>query len=180
MKCLSIQQPWASAIVLEGPLGKDVENRNWRFAPNHRGSLFIHASKTIDENGFLEIANISPETRRMLNDPPATGCIVGIVDLVDVVRDSNSIWFFGRLGFVFERRRKLPEILPCRGHLGIWELSVADFDCVHSWDLAHFYWRRQMDGLDAMDGSDRPEYCEMARRRIAHAAQAGKQLELIG
>ena len=39
MKCLSILQPWAWAIIHGG---KDVENRTWRTA--YRGPLLIHAS----------------------------------------------------------------------------------------------------------------------------------------
>ena len=43
LPCLSLRQPWASALFL---LGKDVENRTW--FTTYRGPLLIHASKTIE------------------------------------------------------------------------------------------------------------------------------------
>lgn len=43
MKCLTICQPWAWAIV-HGP--KRIENRTW--PTNHRGKLLIHAGKSRD------------------------------------------------------------------------------------------------------------------------------------
>jgi hypothetical protein len=42
MKALSIQQPWAWAII---HAGKRVENRTW--STRFRGPFFIHAGKTI-------------------------------------------------------------------------------------------------------------------------------------
>lgn len=47
MKALTVQQPWAWAIV-EG--GKDVENRTQVWS--YRGSLAIHAGARISERGF--------------------------------------------------------------------------------------------------------------------------------
>jgi hypothetical protein len=41
MKCLSVHQPWAWAIV-GGP--KRIEHRTWRTA--HRGQLLIHAGRS--------------------------------------------------------------------------------------------------------------------------------------
>ncbi|MDD5394961.1 MAG: ASCH domain-containing protein [Thiothrix sp.] len=51
MKALSIQQPWAWAIL---NAGKDIENRDW-YTPV-RGRILIHAGKKIDKGsiGFIE------------------------------------------------------------------------------------------------------------------------------
>lgn len=46
MKCLSIRQPWAWAILYAG---KDIENRTW--FTYHRGPFLLHASKTYDDEG---------------------------------------------------------------------------------------------------------------------------------
>jgi hypothetical protein len=42
MKCVSLHQPWAWAVL---HAGKKVENRTW--ATRHRGPLLIHAARTL-------------------------------------------------------------------------------------------------------------------------------------
>jgi hypothetical protein len=78
-----VRQPWAWAII-DG--GKEVENRTW--PTSHRGPLLIHAGLQDDLNGwhFLDESNIP------LPVDPATGGIVGVVDLVDRVQGYHSAW----------------------------------------------------------------------------------------
>lgn len=48
MKCISIRQPWAYAIIY---CGKNIENRSW--STSYRGPLLIHASlnqKKLDQD----------------------------------------------------------------------------------------------------------------------------------
>jgi len=47
MIALSIQQPWAWAIIHGG---KDVENRTW--PTKFRGRFLVHASRKFDWEGF--------------------------------------------------------------------------------------------------------------------------------
>lgn len=90
MKCLSVRQPYAWAIIHGG---KDTENREW--ATTYRGPLLIQAAKTrgvADEKDWLEeLAEICsvqvPEF-----DGYARGAIIGLVQLVDCVRDSKSLF----------------------------------------------------------------------------------------
>lgn len=107
MKALTVQQPWASAMVhpgiTRGGLVKDVENRTqmWR----HRGPLAIHAGQRVSQRG-LDSPLIAPPHQRngphvtqvdgdarvwwRLGDGTKWGCvlplgkIIGVVDLVDV------------------------------------------------------------------------------------------------
>lgn len=123
MKCLSIKQPWAWAIIHGG---KPVENRS--YPRKYRGPLLIHAGKTFDHNGYawmienkgilgLDIPNLGfPETYFKV------GGIIGKVDMVDCVTRYDSEWFFGKYGFVFKNPEPLP-FQPCRGQLGIFDVD---------------------------------------------------------
>ena len=73
LKALSLKQPWAWAIFH----GKDVENRTW--STPYSGKLLIHASKTVDEAGYLFLAS------RGIVPPPnlPRGQFVGEVNMVD-------------------------------------------------------------------------------------------------
>lgn len=76
MQCLSVMQPWVHHIFFDG---KDVENRTWK--TDFRWDLLIHAGKRFD--GSID----TPEERAM-----ERGAIVGVVSLVDVVRNAHSTW----------------------------------------------------------------------------------------
>jgi hypothetical protein len=51
-----------------------------------------------------------------------TGGIVGVVQIIDVVRRSDSRWFSGPYGFVLHGGRPLP-FVACRGALGLFDVS---------------------------------------------------------
>lgn len=103
MKALSIKQPWAWLIV-NGY--KDIENRNWR--RKYRGKLLIHASLKFDKKAYDEITKSRPDIP--LPDPKdyEHGGIVGSVELVDIVTESNSEWFIGVYGFKLTNPKVLP------------------------------------------------------------------------
>jgi hypothetical protein len=52
------------------------------------------------------------------------GAIIGMVDIVGVVRESSSEWFAGPFGFVLENPRALPEPIPCKGALRFWDVPL--------------------------------------------------------
>lgn len=122
---LSIRQPWAWAII---HAGKDIENRDWK--PSNpgirkRGLIAVHAAKGMTK------AEYAAAREFMRGDlgitcPPAfdlpRGGLVGAVEIVDVVRDSASRWFFGPLGLVL-RNAKPCAFRPVVGQLGFfkWE-----------------------------------------------------------
>jgi len=118
MKCLSIRQPWANAIMF---LGKDIENRTW---PTHfRGDCLIHAGRLIDRDGDYFIRKLTGRGSGEVR----TGGIIGIVEIVDCVTDSPSRWFFGEYGFVLRNPRPLP-FIPYKGSLGFFDVpdSIVD------------------------------------------------------
>lgn len=123
---LSVRQPWAWAIIHGG---KDIENRDWR--PGNpglglRGSICVHAASGMtkeeyeDARGFMEI-EIGWRLKKMPSVPPARdlirGAIIGVVDVIDVVRGSMSPWFVGPVGLVLANPRPV-EPIPCKGQLG--------------------------------------------------------------
>lgn len=79
MKCISVQQPWAHAIV-HGP--KRIENRTW--STHHRGELAIHASaKGRPREDWLFVESIWPGISR--DKRPQFGAIIGLCRIVDCV-----------------------------------------------------------------------------------------------
>ena len=123
MLALSIRQPWASLIL---KAGKDIENRCW--STKVRGRILIHASKgctrdeLVDAFDFAEAAcgtRYSADLKTI-----ARGGIVGSVELVDCVRDSDSPWFVGDYGFVLRDPRPLP-FVPFKGRLGFFDVPAS-------------------------------------------------------
>jgi hypothetical protein len=128
MKALSIRQPWAWLIL---HAGKDIENRNWH--TNFRGRVLIHASKGCTKQEYEDALWFAGdfEERRVaathLEGYPTVkvpelkelqrGGIVGEMEIVDCVRQSDSGWFMGEYGFVIRNAKPLP-FRPCAGKLG--------------------------------------------------------------
>lgn len=102
VKALSVRQPWAWAIIYAG---KDIENRSWQ-AINHglkmRGRIAIHASATMSKGEYEDAARFMDGIG--VSCPPpidlSRGGILGSVDVLDVVDNSDSKWFFGPRGLV--------------------------------------------------------------------------------
>lgn len=121
MKALSIRQPWTWAIL---HAGKDVENRDW--STLFRGVIAVHAAKGMTYEERLW-ASMDIEERSGLR-PPAwpmlklRGCIVGTVEIVDCVRESNSPWFQGEYGLVLRNPQPLVKPIYCKGALGFWDV----------------------------------------------------------
>lgn len=137
MKALSIQQPWAWAILYAG---KNVENRTW--AHNYRGQILIHTGKKFDHNGYawmienkgiLGLSEIMPS----IGFPETyfkTGGIVGVVTIKKMVRSLEwSPWMFGPWGWVLENPEPI-EFVPCRGKLGLFDIDIPNLTGVRNGD----------------------------------------------
>ena len=117
MRALSIRQPWAWHIMYSG---KDIENRDWQ--TNVRGRVLVHAAKGCtytewaDGQDPLWAVGGPTITLPALADLPRGG-IVGSIEIVDCVADSDSPWFTGRFGFVLRDPQPLP-FVPWKGQLG--------------------------------------------------------------
>lgn len=134
MKCLSIQQPWASLIC--GGI-KDVENRSWRVndAP---GRILIHAGKTMRPMGELPTffgvlidnaiaCGYVPEVEDM-----PLGAIIGYADIVGFTEECTSDWAQEGHGaewkWQIENARLFKSPIPYRGRQGLFEVPEIDAD----------------------------------------------------
>jgi len=123
MKVLSIKNPWAY-LIAKG--FKCVENRTWQ--TKYRGKILIHVSKKWDVNGMVSLSDRRDllsyheysEVCSEVNN--ATGCIIGHVDLVDIVDDSESKWAVpGEWHWVLENPVYYEHyVLDVKGRLSLW------------------------------------------------------------
>ncbi|QMU22059.1 ASCH domain-containing protein [Gordonia rubripertincta] len=142
MKCLTVQQPWAWAIVRGGKL---IENRTQTWT--YRGPLAIHAGQRWSDRGAQSdlvhrawYEHHSPHSivgGRLPEWQFEKGSIIGVVDLVDVHPDAGCCRPWGESAYteaegrvrhlvshlVLENPRKLSEPIPARGALGLWNLA---------------------------------------------------------
>ena len=115
MKAMTIQQPWAWAVM---SAGKDIENRSW--PTKYRGPLLIHAGLAYRAETEMP-RGVRPPGKADLD----FGAILGVVDLVDVVQKSRSRWFEGEYGFVLRNPRVLARPVACKGQLKLWTPTPA-------------------------------------------------------
>ncbi|MCV7255650.1 hypothetical protein H7J86_26145 [Mycobacterium hackensackense] len=138
MKALTVQQPWAWAIINGGKL---IENRTqiWKY----RGPLAIHAGARWSDRG--EDSPLVHAAFREQRGPQWNGgklphwafemrAILGVVDLVDCHPDAGCCTPWGEQSYVehggrerrrithlvLENPRPLAEPIPCKGALGLW------------------------------------------------------------
>lgn len=146
MKVLSLLQPWASLIALGE---KQIETRSWQ--TDYRGPLLIHASKSLRcaNEAWKEpfYAALKPLHSMVDNKPSiqySVGAIIAKCNLVDCVkivsresyhsmacleggRDVTGKEFKfgdytpGRYAWLFEDIELLPELIPAKGQLKLWE-----------------------------------------------------------
>lgn len=125
---LIVRQPWAWAIVSGG---KCIENRTWNW--EFRGQIWIHAGKTPEDPAMVdEMCGLAADEKGV--DPARIraryererelGKIIGSVEVVDVVKTSDSRWFDGPYGFVLHKPVRLPEPIPLQGRLGIFHAAL--------------------------------------------------------
>jgi hypothetical protein len=121
MKAITLRQPWAWAII---NAGKDIENRNWK--THFRGRVAIHAALGMTRDEYEKAYRYMRNINRRIKIPAYAGlergAIIGTVEIVDCVHDSNSLWFMGEYGFVLAHPKRLPEPIPCKGALSFWNV----------------------------------------------------------
>lgn len=116
LRALTVRQPWAWAIL---HAGKSIENRSWQ-NQHTIGTIAIHAGMGQDD-----LALLPPGVRYPKHEELVHGAIIGVVDVVRVVKRHRSKWFVGPLGWVLENPRLLRRPIECSGKLGLWLLPSA-------------------------------------------------------
>jgi ASCH domain len=116
MIAITIRQPWASLIVAGI---KPVENRSW--PTRHRGPLLVHAGARVDPDGLARMHALGI----ILPDMP-TGGIVGRVQLVGCIRDSDSEWAAAEAWHWLLANPCAVDFCPMRGSLGLFRVPAFD------------------------------------------------------
>jgi hypothetical protein len=129
MKCLTVKQYWAWAIVAGH---KSVENRTW--STRHRGPLAIHAGQATDPKSRAALEALGLDVPEAIE----AGAVIGIVDLVDVVPYSSGQPHLpgveddladdplatGPFCWIVRNPRPLDEPVPLRGMPGLFEVDL--------------------------------------------------------
>jgi len=124
MKALSIRQPWAWLVLHCKP----IENRTW--ATKFRGRVLIHAAKGMTRAeyeaaiDFIVAQGITLPFDLPSFDALERGGIIGSVEIVDCISQSDSSWFTGPYGFVLANPEPMP-FIPLRGMLGFFEVDES-------------------------------------------------------
>jgi hypothetical protein len=138
MKCISLQQPWATLVVIGA---KHFETRDWH--TSYIGDLAIHASQRFAEEARALCARepfrsaLARAGYRQSADLP-TGAVVGHVELVEclpvatvltLLQDTPEELAFGdyrnaRWAWRLVGPRRLLEPKRCRGHLGLFDVPI--------------------------------------------------------
>ena len=132
MRILTVQQPWARAII-DG--GKDVENRTRNIAGDYRGPVAIHAGKVYSPHGaeiMLQqglVPNGWPDllgSEWSESDWPR-GAIIGVVDLVAAhsAQNCRGRTVTDQLSASHFRGYHLPTCTPW-AELNGWHLELAN------------------------------------------------------
>ena len=124
---LSVRQPWAWAIVAGH---KKIENRSSgsiRAGKMTCRRIAIHAAAGLSRDEYLwAVWRLDRHGVRC----PAAGelarrAIIGCVDVVDIVSESDSEWFGGQMGLVLKNAVTCDPI-PAKGELGYFNWMRAD------------------------------------------------------
>lgn len=124
LKALSIQHPWAWAIVAGL---KDIENRSW--PTKFTGTILIHAGKKFDNEGYEFLEQAFKQAGKLNQLPSKSdfknwmGGICGSVEITGCVNESKSPWFFGPYGFTLKNARMM-DIVKCNGQLSFFTPKI--------------------------------------------------------
>lgn len=132
IKALSIQQPWAWAILHKG---KDIENRGWQTPI--RETILIHVPKTFDsdalpwlaKNGIIDPHVPLPEDI-FYGSGQNGGLLVGMVTIVKCIPlpFDDSIWaMHSGYGFVLKDPHALDNPTRYAGKLGFFDVPFHLF-----------------------------------------------------
>lgn len=129
MKALSLTQPWATAIIIGR---KQIETRSWQ--TSFRGQIAIHAAK-----GFpawaKEFASVEHALQRLPSRFPL-GAIIGVAKIQDIrstyelkltisaIEKIYGDYSDGRFGWLLSDVIALPEPIPCKGALSLWDVPA--------------------------------------------------------
>lgn len=120
---LSIRQPWVDLILIGV---KTIENRTKR--THFRGTILLHASATLASSEYIDWYVKTARKFNLLGKnaeyEPDVGAILGLVDIVDCVQESESPFFEGPFGWVLKNPRRFKKPIPYKGAVGIFYVPL--------------------------------------------------------
>lgn len=141
-RALTLTQPWATLVAIGA---KPFETRSW--SPHHLGPIAIHAARGVPD-WVADVVATEPAFRHHLGERSLgslpLGAVIAVADLM-WAEPTDSLCLpelLDRLGGPHERElgdygpgrwawyladvRALPEPVPARGSLGLWEWTPPD------------------------------------------------------
>lgn len=124
MFALSIQQPWAWAILY---LGKRVENRTWR--SSFRGRIYIHAGLRFDKDALEDLESDIQRIPQPEREPCHLGALIGTATVTDCCEPDDvpvgqESWANGPWCFILDDVKPLPQPIAYKGRLGFFKVSL--------------------------------------------------------
>jgi hypothetical protein len=121
MKALSVKNPWAW-LICSGL--KNVENRTWK--TNYRGRILIHAPAKEDRDWYTIYPFHARAIRPNIPDDLIFSSIIGEVDIIDCIQNSDSIWAQQNCWHWILKNAILynQPITNVKGKLGLWEYPL--------------------------------------------------------
>jgi hypothetical protein len=125
LRAITICQPWVHYILTRQ---KRIENRSWK-PPEGTTVLALHSAGTVDGEDWDELTEHLPDWEER------TSCefrgIVGILRVGAVHTSERTVpsdqreWFGGPFGWEITDVLMLPEVIECKGQLGLWGVSSS-------------------------------------------------------
>lgn len=136
MKTLSLTQPWATLVAIGA---KHFETRSW--STSYRGPIAIHASKRFPRDAIAicfeqPFGKVLHASGIVTPSELPLGAVIAIAELVDIQptarilgilsdqEDAFGDYSPGRYAWHLTNVRKLPEPVPARGSLGLWDWAM--------------------------------------------------------
>lgn len=134
MKALTLTQPWASLVMCNA---KFFETRSW--STNYRGPLLIHSALKFPKNA-QELCAHEPFCSGLINNRPKSlplGSLLCVVELQEIYLTQHAVshgivqgpelqfgnYEPGRFAWKLRWLGRLSEPIPCKGALGLWNVS---------------------------------------------------------
>ncbi|GAA2346646.1 hypothetical protein [Dactylosporangium salmoneum] len=159
---LTLWRPWTTCFTdIPEPAAKRIENRSW--VTTYRGDVYLHGGKAWDDEALYLAEKIWKNTdpyyyvgdvrvclatdEPILSGNPADhpGGVVAVAELIgictaslnsNILRCDCGPWAFaGQAHWRFDKVRKVPEAVPCRGAQQLWALP-ADVEAAIQAQLA--------------------------------------------
>lgn len=127
MRALTLRPVWAYSVA---HLDKRIENRTWEPPESIRGQrIAIHAGLRKADRAERETVAVLRALGYVVPDELPRGCVVAVVKIAgwrySPRPEVDGDWWIGPVGWELDDVVTLARPVPCKGLLGLWELSES-------------------------------------------------------